>query len=1045
LADNATIRLPNGVLVSRRADDETIDAFVDRCCAAGRGVVSPPRPDEISLHLEAVYQVCMAAWETRKYRHEPRSFATYVPSMYFGKRPEYSDFGLKPPQYKHISPERYLNAKSSPWNLIGCNWKTELRSIRFNDDPLCGFDLMPRVRIETMKHIEECGRRKVKCECGGDLVHDPVHSENICVVCGLVRGRREPFKKCYSANFRPAFTLIRMNKPTIRRDLFGNPLPPMTAKELKNRLNPQNLPGPNKTPIECLSNPIYLIREIDTYSAYWDDVRKDSGLLCDVHETPPYLAEDIFSQLFNFLFKLSKYKPLAPDPIWHNTDYPWNPRSIGKERPWTPGSICFFCGEPKKKRIDPNRKFKDQTEFVQSHYPKKIDYMPKEEEEFWKDIVQKHNNSRAAKHMPALSKTRYDHNRIKLKLKGSIEWKDESPGEPEYHHITDEHGIRMKRYIKPNKYTKSNINYRFSGKDKVMRQGDNTFGPDVWREVATVAAWRRVNNKTNKIKIPESTLGTFRGPIIETAIADCGYGLISYMDENFLERTKFTHSMCLDVNKWSIRPLRPTPEAVHIDKDILFYAEYVDKYRESKDERDALNGKKRGCMLNKTRLKCTSPFDLMKLYFMISPAPLRDGYQKIAGIYPPDCLGLGERADEKESEDEEVFDEEDRRLSPITSDIEGDDWYERATEFGNIVGGVSGTTELYIAPGDRVSHVRPGFSSGPFTHGKFLREPYRRCIRSYADEGPQKPFKRAIWPILSGRCAPGKEAKADICECKGCPYAVESSLYEREYDDRYLPPELSWSKACHVTYHHLPYINPYQVASYAKIAKFLKAAKQNELSIGVKKPRFFTDEEKVKEYLENPRIPWPGRPYAPSKKDDPRMLYAGTPIADAVKESPEPATRALLLLHSYALFGSDEPTGKNLKEFFIKSKESESNAKKYRDILTIYEKDRQIRNHLREQLKDLRNYPNSRRIAAKRRMARVQTRKLKLKLTKMQSKTKPKVLVKLNRYPGRSKHLYYINRGCYQKDWRGRQRSFRLSHWATFGKIKSILNKIRNK
>jgi hypothetical protein len=778
---------------------------------------------------------------------------------------------------------------------IGCNWKT-------GPNLLPGFNLVPRVRMETMQRTINI--------CGGDLLHDPIHSEDFRLVCGLVEKPPESAPTIDLKDFKPGFTLIRKNKPIIRRDYFGEQLPHRTAKELKGLLNPYDTPGPDYEPIECCLKPA-------------------NG----------------------------------------------------------------------------------------SHFPKKIYYTSKEDEQYWKDIESTSNSSRLY---------RYSISDMIKKIKDLHKWNDESPGEPEYHHITREYGKRMKRYIKLNKYTKSKINYKFKDKDKVMRQGDNTFGPDVWREVATVAAWRRVNNKTNKIKIPESTLGTFRGPIIETTIANCGYGLVHHIDENFLIRTKFTHSMCLDVNKWSIRPLRPNPEAVHADSNLLLTITVLKQLMKSMKVK----------MISDDPECFRCPFP---------PRPPKN-YRKITGKYRYEYLG--------------PLDEDFKKTRPITSDMEGEGWFVDANEQGNTVGGISPPLAPVQEDWDNTSHKPPNWRTGPFTHQKFLTRRYRRCIRSYIYQHPPMLIRRpreeqskylGEWTTIS-KCAPGKEAKADVCECKGCPHAFESSLYEREYDDQLLPPELSWSKACYGIFYHLPYVNPCQAASYVEKSEWLEQGVKPNLELikswnllgGNVDTKWASSDKKVKE--KSGDASWPGDPYTPRPEDAPWRKFKGTPIGELTEKAPDPGSRALHYLHFYARLGNDpkfiksklgDPTGENLKQFFIDRGIGEANAEKYLDLLVIYEGERRARQELKKQLRNL----NKKKLKANWGAA-LKRKEIRAQICELNQT--PKVLVKLDRYPDNIDPLYYVNRKCYQKDWGFNYLCFRLSHRLShleLGEIISILER----
>jgi hypothetical protein len=642
--------------------------------------------------------------------------------------------------------------------------------------------------------VSKIANKGNRCEeCGGFVIYDNVHAENVCTACGLVQYVREPAVELYPEDFKPDFFLIKKDKPIIMRDYFGNPFPPIKWNELKKIMNPDNNPGPKVTPIECLSERIYLLRETDSYSNYWDEVRKQSGLLCDVHESKPYLLEDIFSQLFNFLFKISEFKILSPAYIIPNN-------------PWTNGSIDL-------KRLDPNRMVKDtgQKELIQSHYPKKIAYTSKDIQAFWKDIGEKHKICRIYKHIPAIETScgiKYDISKLIDHLSSELAWNDKSPGEPSYHHYSLEIGKRMKRYIKLNKYTKLNINYKFPEKDFVKCRPD-TFGPHVWQDIAAFRKYHKDNNKTNKTKIPEST-GTIEwGPYDKPVIADCGYdGFTCYTNERYQR----TYQICLYVNEGRIRCLRLSPEAIHADSDIRLSVPVL----------------KQLMRLMHVRLIDEEPEYERCTY----PIPSPESYRKITGKYQHDYLGL---------DDEYFNDMEDLKKypHPIASHVEGDDWFVDAIEQGNTAGGLSPSRgSAQENSGDDKDHKPTNWKSSPFTHEKFLKRRYRRCIRSYAHEGPQKLFRRSKekqseymggWGYET-KCAPGKEAKADISECKGCPYAVESSFYERECDSERLPLELKWSIACYGTFYHIPYVHPYQVASNTGTSNFLEQQVKTNLN-----------------------------------------------------------------------------------------------------------------------------------------------------------------------------------------------------------------------
>lgn len=268
-------------------------------------------------------------------------------------------------------------------------------------------------------------------------------------------------------------------------------------------------------------------------------------------------------------------------------------------------------------------------------------------------------------------------------------------------------------------------------------------------------------------------------------------------------------------------------------------------------------------------------------------------------------------------------------------DLDDDNWLAEAMitarEDGSVDSGLS-NEPMQIRLGNGVTK-----EFFPYTHAKFVRTGYRRCNKRPED-----------------KCNYHGGLPSE--QCRGCKYAVETSLYEREHGLKGVPPELSYPEVCCKTLQSVPAFGPWSGLSDREISKHLVNIRKEERARGIFRKGGISPPS-VGKYRKNRDLDWGWRDIVDKmSQDNPTETYLGTPIGDLLQKAPRAGRDALIhlrqfseaskgapndfqLAEAYSSSGVDvfAPTRVNLLTFFMSSDHSKSLAKKWYDILVSSE------------------------------------------------------------------------------------------------------------
>jgi hypothetical protein len=880
LADNATIRLPNGVLVSRRADGESIDYFVDRCCAAGRSVVSPPMPDEISLYLEAVYQARMAAWETRKYCHEPNSFATYVPLLCFCKKPEYPVFsdtsGIKI-EWSAITDRIIIPKKQDGGdirrpcgrNYHGYNYCRPLvlfglkEALNFMKSTL-PFAAIPADWWKIKRHWPWIGLWPQKAMISTIFIMNwpfmGTWQENNALV-------KIPHLKQHPKESRQRIDYKDKEEPCgcFRLVWYVPPNPGDCARSyiLGAPGGRWRLYSPKRKVGRIERNIVSIMGEGDKLNGFIEeiDISPDIpvrvyNLVSCIHKSYKRDEELSFDRIFS---RCSKEKILqrVQYRAWFN--FKRKPGAIITVPPAT--EVDIWPGHL--------RTFKKKCYEKQS-LPDNIDLLPKDELLIYPSQFRYYSESAP---------------------KSLITW--------DYGEGYKRSGFfPCKLYIPifvMNPYAYYNPRLYPSNEEcaQYIYTCDEIFErtPVYLQLGSSLIAGLIPRHDYLKLK-PKDLLTDYK----KDCVHDFEYSRSAWPLQEFFKYHGLEHPGRETKIRPPFKPRRLPPVCDECDPGQYPQRVYEPIHNEMVCTACGLTDEIQPPKYDQKRKKLDGP----------NGRPIQ---RQTDALPEPKLPELRDISVSNEEETPPRGDDDDRASDMLQN--------------GNYLGGYEKPKDIIIDDHAPIQEWGGKASDHLFTHKAF-----KRCLRKIQHPSIEC-LAKCIYP--------------DKKSCIKCEYAISTSLKNREHsyisESGDLPNELSYQKICFETLLQIPYINPAMVASDRSWSRFLENAVKPNLewaSVNLNRPDAVlegpTSAPSVKKRRENPSTHWDARSYVVSLNEDPRILYRGTALANLLEKAPDPGSHALWILHEYARLDEGPnfkyerglPTVKNLKKCFACQRQDEN-------------------------------------------------------------------------------------------------------------------------